>query len=562
MRKIYIIISLFLSGVLSLGFFQGFSTEKDATHLLVQKVGSGWESPQRVPITLIAYAAEKNYGAEVERIWPILGKGDRLAAYGVDLKAKPYERNLWRGIPGATALILSASFDDDAVLAEYHGAKIEDMFACPNPEKLYLTHEIGIVSICNGKPMVGKKVLSPEVFRSVVEDLHLVPERSRADQRVSLLWDRFLRAAGGERVYFTEFDWVYPISLFFNGLHFVPIIIGAPHSENHGGVGYYWGYWVPTIDMVGLSAAYARFVWYGQRTETVRVQVRDLRMKEIIDAPTCDKEIAGRGFGLYVYPDGTCNTGGKVRTTIPETLVPKPVWDFYKRNDWFWQHHRYYNTGVQVVMPFLGPYGRFRYENWTKPAWEDTAGWYRYLKERVRKRAIMLEDSLDQAPYGIPGSMTPYFTACGWDDGKQLICHFSTYRDEYIMLGVGWNIPAGFTFVSPRALRNWPGWLYPPQDYTDLPPAMTFPTRVMAYQGDEVTIEAERVWDAEGENVSYTIDSPFPLIKKGKNSFTILAQGKPRKEYVIWVEYTDGVNKVVHPVFVYVFPTFSVGDNH
>ncbi len=239
----------------------------------------------------------------------------------------------------------------------------------------------------------------------------------------------------------------------------------------------------------------------------------------------------------------------------------KDFWGFYLRNEWFWQHHRYFNTGADVVLPYIRPYGRFRYENWTKPAWEDTEGWYRYIKERVKKRAVMFQESLDHAPYGIPGSMLPWGIPCGWDDGKKLLCHFSTYRDGYCMLGTCWHIPAGFNFVNPRALRNWPGWLYPPRDYADLPPAMTFPTRVMAYQGDLVTIKAERVWDAEEEKVSYSLESPFPVVNKTENSFTIRVQATPRREYVIWVTYTDGVNRVRHPVFVYVFPTFKLGDN-
>ncbi len=558
MRRLYVFVLLALVAALGLGSFSGFRAEGEVSHLLQQKVGKGWDSPQRVPLSLLSYAVERNYNAKIEKIWPILGKGDRLAAYGIDLDVKPYSRTLWTGIPPATALIVSADLSQDAVLAEYHGAKIEYMFSCPEPEKLYLSHEIGIISLCGGKPMVGGKTLSSEVFSSVVEDRFVLSEVKNLKPKISSLWDKFLRASSAERVYFTEFDWVYPISVDLNGLHFQSIITGDPHSDTHGGPGFYWPYWGNPINAVGVAASYAKLVWYGEKWKLIKVKVTDARSK--LGTLYCDKTLASRGLGLFIYPDGTCDE--KVRTTVPETLISEALWGFYLRNEWFWQHHRYFNTGADVVLPYVRPYGRFRYENWTKPAWEDTEGWYRYLKERTKERAIMFADSLDWAPYGIPGSMTPWQIPCGWDEGKKLVCNFTPTGDTVCGYGACWKIPAGFTFINPRALRNWPGWLYPPRDYADLPPAMTFPTRVMAYQGDLVTIKAERVWDAEGEKVSYFLESPFPVVNKTENSFTIRVQATPRREYVIWVTYTDGVNRVRHPVFVYVFPTFELGGDN
>ena len=570
MRKkaIYILFALALGAGLFMGFGPSVNLPKDASHLLaLGRVGQGWDSPQRVPLALAVWAVERNYQGKVEKIYPILGKDDRLVAYGIDLAVEPYPPSLWKGMPPATALILSANFSGPAVLAEYHGTFIRDLFprGCPKPDRLYLSKRAAVIVKYGGKYFVASREQNPEAVKASLEDKLVLSEKRDAKPRVSLLWDRFLRAtSGGKRVYFTELDWSYPPGIDTNGLKMrAPIGPGDPGYVDHGcdRFGLYWGYCADNLDNVGAMANMIRFRWKGERTRLVKV-----RMVPGGYYAGCDPGTAGRGFGLFIFPDGDC-ASSKTIETIPRFWVTKDYWDFTLWNEWLWEHHRWYNTGYYVINHYLSKYGaNIRWEFYQAPPFDNGPAWFNYVKERLLQGAMMIAPSFPgyTAPYyGVKDSMRAYVFPCGWDDAKQLLCMYSIVKAGLCSKALGgcFYWPAGFSFVTPKAFGLPPAWVYPPAPFSDLAPTMTFPTRVMAYQGDRVRIEADVVWDREGEGVSFQVEeSPFPVVEKGKNYFVIEADAPAREEYVIWLSYSDGVNKVVHPVFVYVFPTFKVGE--
>ncbi len=250
-----------------------------------------------------------------------------------------------------------------------------------------------------------------------------------------------------------------------------------------------------------------------------------------------------------------------------KTLVPEPYWEFLQRNVYLWKHHRYYNTGASVVLPFLTRYGRFRYETNAHPPFPRDIGhkaarplWFRYYKEKLLQRAIVIEDAFEMCPTDYPEVVEPGMVVAGWDEEKSVVAVF-TATGEIAVGGPtgGYVIPPGLSWVAPDRIGYYHGWLYPPVSFTNSPPALYFPTRAEVKEGEELKIVADGSWDKEGDKITWEIEeSPFQVVERGVRHFTILAD-RPEGNYVIWIRYSDGHHTIHHPIVVHVFPTFYFG---
>lgn len=541
------------------------------------KVSSGWESVSRAPLDLVDYALSRTYGRRSEKIWPLTGKAGALVGYAIDLEPSNLPKNIVMGMRPTSAVILSSSLHHYAVIGELHGPRFSDLFPCKAPERIVLTRGTALAFRCNGRWIAGYG-RGKEVTPEWVEEYADVPPKKKGPvSHLPKSWVSLLSGENSGRVYFTEFDECYPID--HNATFGVDYIsLGDPHGDTHGfNPGLYWNYGGDYIQMIGLIAGYARLVWKGKKYPTKEAYIIDYtkvpekKFGERVNCPYFTTEFFSHwlSLGIYVRPEDQLYPNAWP-PTFPKTLISEDYHTFGERNRRFWNTHRFFNTGKEVVVPFLQRYGRYVNENAIRPPFKREVGvlaskdaWFSYYKERLLKRAVLIYDALDRNhhPYGIPDAITPTPTVAGWDDSKKLICAFTASGVQWIG-GPGGDktIPPGYSWWSPERLATYPAFLYPPVEFIDTPPSLAFPTRATVKEGKTLTFLATLKWDREGKPISWEIEeSPFTILEKGDRSFKILAD-KPEGNYVIWIKYSDGKNTVRHPIVVHVFPTFIFGE--
>jgi len=537
------------------------------------EVSSGWNVPSRAPLDFVDYALERTYGRRASKVWPLVGKEGKLVAYAIDLAPAELPKNVVMGMRPASAVIVSASLTRDAIIGELHGPRFSELFPCKAPQKIVLTQGTALAFRCGGRWIAGYGSGKEVTEDWVEENADIPPKEERAVSHLPESWRAFLSGDSSGRVYFTEFDECYPID--HNATFGVDnITLGDPHGDTHGcNPGLYWNYEGDWIQMIGLIAGYARLVWKVQKYGFKEAFLQDFSRPPTDEFGERINSTYHTGvffshwvnLGIYIYPE----IDGQP-PTIRKTLISEDYHAFGERNRHFWNTHRFFNTGAEVVLPFLQKYGRFVYENSIRPPFKREVGvsaardaWFHYYKERLLKRAILIFDALDRnhQPYGIPDSIAPDITVAGWDDSKKLICAFTAAGTQWIGgPGGDMTIPPGYSWWAAERLANYPGFLYPPVSFSNTPPSLAFPTRGTVKEGETLTFVASLVWDREGEPVNWEIEeSPFTVLEKGSRSFKILAD-RSEGNYVIWIKYSDGKNTVRHPIVVHVFPTFSFGE--
>ncbi|GEM_PF-2258506 len=543
----------------------------------------GWEAASRAPLDLVDYAIERTYGRRPAHIYPLEGKDHLLVAYAIDLEDARVGRGERHGIPPASAVVISAYLTEEPFLAELHGPRFSAAMPCRNPEALVLTRRLALVARCSNEwraVPAGRK--TPTWW--IDQERQSPPENiSRVVSALHPTWDAFVRGklASSQKVLFEEFDEVYPISFAKTwGIR------GVPHRQHPDHEWYgYWFYSNIVIETVGVMASAAYLRWREQRYDfgSAFLIDRDDPFLGPVQAYLCSYWIP---LGVYMVDEqereiglgcGNANDGSPgVISSFPRTPVPRPFWEFAKRNQWFWENHRLYNRGYDVVVPFLSKFGRYVNENHLKPPDVTEVGrkksrdaWWRYLKERLLRGGIMIPSALSFPVMGIDGIVSPGYTVAGWDDGKRLIAVYSPLGIFIKWSPNGGTSPnnggsiyefPGYVFVAPEYAGDWPAWLYPPRPLENMPPAVAFPTRALVNEGDEVEFVADAHWDREGEKITWRVEeSPFPVVEKGPWSFKIQVD-QPEGNYVIWVAYSDGGRSVHHPIVIHVFPTYRFAE--
>ncbi len=543
----------------------------------------GWESPQRVPLAYVREGLRLAYGRGVKTIWAISDPEGRLAAYGVDLEAPPYEKNTFHGIPPVRSVILSASLEEPAFTAAF-SVPIESLFSCPQPEQLVLVRKFALVSRCGDSWRLGREKLTASWVRRFA---YRSPLKAKPGPvKVSRTWDALLRAEASSSgvIVMPEFDAVWPID--HNATWGIK---GITPSENHNCGAYkYYNFTGSVIVLGGVMASAARLIWKGEKytfkPAVVQYEERGSPAPKEINywEPThtfyCVHWVPA---GVMTdYPEMTCEKESKVNplwwsgylTPIArKTIIPYDYWKFAERNaEVYKSSRRYTTTWASIFVPLFNSYGRFVYENSVRPPFVRDIGreaarplWYRYFKERLLKRALFVEAAYEGVtPAGYPGFVAPGPLPAGWDDAKSLIAVFAP-EGWWVIGGPsgGYIIPPGYTWIAPELLGTGPpGWVYPPSEFVNSPPAVSFPTRVIVREGEEFTLKADTHWDREGEKITWEVeDSPFTVVEKKDWSLTLLAD-LPENHYVVWIKYTDGRRAVHHPVVVYVAPTYKFGE--
>ena len=567
----------------------GTASREGLLHLT--RVRSGWDSPSRATIPTVAWVVKKTYGREALSVWPVVGAGGRLTAYAITLQAPPPQENTAHGLLPVRGVLLSASMEEPPFLAEF-SVPVEALFSCGSPSEIVLVRRFALVSRCRGEYYVGKKKLSPQwverfALRSGLKD--------KGNFKVSRGWVSALAGSlsNGKVLAIAEFDSIWPID--HNRTWKVPAMVEGktPQKIIHDHSDYcYYGYYGAFLAIVGTLSSAAWLRWggkpYGFRGP-VYLQWYDWKNGEDntdINAPFLTRTFYCTWWvPMGVYTDeldfwSSCELalkndplwyGSRLLPAFKTTVVSDLYWRFAERNrSFYYSDHRWYRTYEEVVIPFVTSFGgRFVYETYSRPPFVIEVGreaarraWFRYFKERITRQGFYFDSSWpDKSPLGYPGVVEPIVQVVGWDEGKGLV---GTFMPEgwvrYAGPNGGFVLPPGISWIGAEFVGGYPGWLFPPREFSDTPPSVYFPTRALVYEGERLRIVADGHWDREGEEVSWEIEScQLPVVERGSWSFTVEADAR-EGDYICWVRYSDGHNTVHHPIVIHLLPTYRFSE--
>jgi hypothetical protein len=362
-----------------------------------------------------------------------------------------------------------------------------------------------------------------------------------------------------DKVVFTELEAFVPVYVQkwgLDGLGVTDCPEGYAYASPYG----FWQFDVSDISTTAALLQYIRLVYEGKKYDLKKVEIMDA-YKEYQKNENQVNAVSALYFSDYWIEFGiyTEYYERQDRWTWESDILI----DWINFNAQLWKAGRCGLEGESVAGRYIRRFGydivTYYYPPWPsqtsmpeRQLWKEWADWHRSF---LKKRVIGFDTYYPPGRYvGIKNSCAPWLLIGGWDKKSDKI-------GLYTAMGAGMAsfygvkiFPPGINFYHPMySVGDW-GYIYPKQEFKNIPPVVGIPSRVIAYEGEEVEFQVVS-WDAEGEEVSWDFEGfPFQILEKtaSKVRFKI---DKPAGLYYCWVRYSDGVNTVRHPIVFHIRAT-------
>ena len=536
-----------------------------------------WVVPERVLVDEVEEAARNillrrfpgRYS--IKAIYPLCdGEGD-LAGYAVEFKAAEAERRIYRnGLPPLQMIVFSARRFMPPILWESYsvgmshllgpfrraGLRVDRIVLAAGPGFYFRAG--GRYWTAGGRPVDESVVRSGDVRRTMEAFgftlKHFRRERKAAEfvrdwQHVLLGYDPYK-----DKVAFTELEF------------FVPVYVQKLWDlEGLRGMGdLYWDFVIDHFLNVAALVQYGELVYRGRRYGMRKTEIMDLA-KEKERARNENGGVLNLNAHLIDYDfDYWWDLGVLSSSEKPNdrwSWESEILWEWGERNRYFWHTNRS-ATGLKVAGEFVRSKG-YEVKTWYWPPdpfetdmWGDELWqlWHDWHVSFLKKRIIGFD--VYDLHWGV---FSPDIITGGWSKTNNLVGLYNSIgTDVYWFYGYIKFYP-GVNFYHPvySVGRNY-GYLMPPREFTNIPPALGIPSRVIAYEGEEIEFEVG-VWDAEGDSVSWVLEEfPFKVEEK-RADYLRFKIDKPAGAYYAWVRYSDGHNTVYHPIHFLLRPTLYLG---
>ncbi len=548
-----------------------------------------WVVPERVLVDEVEEAARNillrrfpgRYS--IKAIYPLADGDGALAGYAVEFEASERERRIYRnGLPPLRMIVFSARRFMPPVLWESYsvgmshllapfrraGLRVERIVLAAGPG-FYLKAG-GRYWTAGGRPVDESYVRDCDIKRTL-QAFGFTLESYRRDRKVAdevvRDWEHIFLGYDPykDKVAFTELEFFVPLYVQKHwGLEGIDITEDPVHIYDSP-----YGHWSFAVNAFHTTAAllqYSELVYRGRRYGMRKTEVMDLK-KEYLKRGDNQRNVKDVTWYIdYWVEIGVFSDAMERRDRY--SWESEVLWQWGEHNRRLWEGKRYGLEGEEVAGAFIRSMG-YQIKTYYYPPWPWQTSmpperlwkvWHDWHLSFLKKRIIGFDTYYPPGRFeGVKNSCEPWIVIGGWGKSSQLIGLYTGTADQMAssVYGTKTFLP-WINFYHPMySVGDW-GYLMPPRQFTNIPPALGIPSRVIAYEGEEIEFEIG-VWDAEGDKVEWILEE-FPFkVKEKRADYLRFKIDKPAGAYYAWVRYSDGHNTVYHPIHFLIRPTLYLG---